>query len=306
MSVHLTRRKMIAASILMAATVPALAQQKRTVTDVFGPVEIPVNAKRIVVTDGDDVLQPTAALGIKPVGASRPNFTGGFAKGVGERLPSDIGYIGSTQEPNFEAVLALDPDLIIMSNDDIPDLKGMYDRYSQIAPTVLIDVRPPEWQVTLKTIASVTGRESQAADLLAQYQERVKTVRQSIGDNPGTATIARVRTNLIRYMLQDTSFTWSVLKDVGFRAPQQQDKTGTDGFINFSLERLDLLEADYILLLEDAGAMGPGAMTQKIKALPTFAGLKGKKIELPSADYLFGNILTAFNLLDQLETQFKA
>ncbi len=306
MSLHLTRREMIAASILMATITPAFSQEKRSIKDVFGTVEIPADAKRIVVTDGDDVLQPTVALGIKPVGASRPSFTGGFAKGVGERLPSDIGYIGSSQEPNFEAVLALEPDLIIMSNDDIPDLKGMYDRYSQIAPTVLIDVKPPEWQATLKTIAAVAGRESEATDLLGQYQERVKAVRQSLGDKPGTATIARVRTNLIRYMLQDTSFTWSVLKDVGFTAPAQQDKTGNDGFINISLERLDLLEADYILLLEDTGAMGPGAMTEKVKALPTFASLKGKKIELPSADYLFGNVLTAFNLLDQLEAQFRS
>ncbi|TNM63548.1 iron-siderophore ABC transporter substrate-binding protein [Aliirhizobium smilacinae] len=305
MSLHLTRREMIAASLVFAAS-PVLAQETITVTDAIGSVEIPKIAKRIVVTDGDDVLQPTVALGIKPVGASRPNFTGGFAKGVVERLPADIGYIGTSGEPNYEAVLTMEPDLILMSNDDLPDQQGMYDRYSQIAPTVLIDVRPAEWRKTLTTVADVTGRQTEAQELLDRYDQRAKQVRDAIGSKIGTATIARVRTNLVRYMLQDTSFTWSVLKDLGFKAPPQQDVTGNDGFINISLERLDLLEADMILLLEDEGAKGAGAMSEKLRTLPTFANLRGEKVELPSADYLFGNILTAFNLLDMLEAKFKA
>ncbi|WP_313760219.1 iron-siderophore ABC transporter substrate-binding protein [Rhizobium sp.] len=306
MSLRLTRREIIAASLLLASS-PLLAEEDTiTVDGMFGPVQVPKSPKRVVVSDGDDVLQPTVALGIIPVGASRPNFTGGFAKGVAERLPADIGYIGSSGEPNFETVLTLEPDLILMSNDDIPDLQGMYERYTQIAPTVLIDVQPKDWRKTLTTIAGATGREAQASELLAKYDERVGQVRSAISGNIGTATIARVRTNLVRYMLQDTSFTWSVLKDVGFRAPPQQQITSNDGFINISLERLDLLEADFILLLEDEGAKGPGAMSEKLKALPTFANLKGDKMELPSADYLFGNVLTAFNMLDVLEAKFKS
>lgn len=304
MPINLTRREMIAASLAFAAG-PALAQETINVTDVIGSVEIPKVAKRIVVTDGDDVLQPTVALGIKPVGASRPNFTGGFAKGVAERLPADIDYIGSSGEPNYEAVLNMEPDLILMSNDDLPDQKGMYERYSQIAPTVLIDVDQKKWRHTLETIANVTGRQAEAKELLDRYDNRAREVRAIIGDRAGTATVARVRTNLVRYMLQDTSFTWAVLKDVGFKAPQQQEVDGDDAFINISLERLDLLEADMIMLLEDEGAKGPGAMSEKLKALPTFANLRGEKIELPSADFLFGNILTAFNLLDLLEAKFK-
>lgn len=311
MHLPLTRRDMIAASLLLAASpvlVPSVLAQEETITidGMFGPVQIPKSPKRVVVSDGDDVLQPTVALGIKPVGASRPSFTGGFAKGVGERLPADIGYIGSTLEPNFETVLTLEPDLILMSSDDIPDLQGMYQRFSQIAPTVLIDVQPKDWRKTLTMIADATGRQAQATELLTQYDQRVGEVRAAISGNIGTATIARVRTNLVRYMLQDTSFTWSVLKDVGFRAPPQQEITSNDGFINISLERLDLLEADFILLLEDEGALSPGAMSEKLKALPTFANLKGDKMELPSADFLFGNILTAFNMLDVLEAKFKA
>ncbi|TCR05013.1 ABC transporter substrate-binding protein [Neorhizobium sp. JUb45] len=310
MPISLTRRDMIAASLAFAAstvfTQDVLAQDTITVTDLIGPVEIPKVAKRIVVTDGDGVLQPAVALGIKPVGASRPNFTGGFAKGVAERLPADIAYIGTSEEPNYEAVLNMEPDLILMSNDDLPDQQGMYDRYSQIAPTVLIDVDQKNWRKALESIAQVTGRDAEAKELLDRYDNRTKAVRAIIGDKAGTATVARVRTNLVRYMLQDNSFTWAVLKDVGFKAPPQQQAGGDDAFINISLERLDLLEADLILLLEDEGAKGAGAMSEKLKALPTFANLMGEKIELPSADFLFGNILTAFNLLDFLEAKYKA
>lgn len=302
MTLKMTRRTMIAGTFLVAS-VPAFAQETKKVIDLMGEVQVPVNPRRIIVTDGDEALQPVVALGIQPVGASRPSNTGSYSKWIIDRLPADMGYIGETYEPNYETVLGLEPDLIIMSNDDLPDLKGMYRRYSQIAPTFLVNTEPFLWRESLRSIAAVTGRAAEAKALLDRYDVRVAQVRAKLASSIGTATVARVRSNLVRYMLQDTSFTWSVLKDVGFRASSQQEISANDAYVNISLERLDILDAGLIILLEDEPAKGPGGMVEQIKDLPAFKALKGEILEMDSADFLFGHILTAFALLDFLEAR---
>lgn len=283
----------------------AFAQETRTITDLVGTVEVPVDPKRIVVTDGDFILQPTVALGLKPVGASRPSGTGAYSSVVAERIAPDMAYIGEQRNPSFEDILTMEPDLILMSNDDVPDQQGMYKRFSDIAPTVLINRQQLVWKQTLRDIGAATGRSAQAEELLARYEQRVKEVRAVIGDRAGTASVPRIRADHVRYMLQDSSFIWDVLKAVGFRAPEKQQKAGETAFVRLNLESLDLLGADLILVLEDEGAKGAGGMVEKVAALPAYKSLSVNRLTLSSSEFLFGNVLTALELLDLIEAHYK-
>ncbi|ADO44057.1 ABC transporter substrate-binding protein [Ketogulonicigenium vulgare] len=284
----------------------ALAQDTRQVTDTKGEVTVPAQPQRVVVTDGDSILQPAVALGLPIVGASRPAFTGGFAQAIEALLPADLGYIGSTDEPNYEEVLLLDPDLILMSDDDVPDEDGMYARFSDIAPTVMIHQEQTLWKQALLDIATVTGRMAEAEALLARYEARLAEVRAVIGDAAITASVVRVRSDHVRYMAQDSSYIWDILKELGFQAPDTQEKSSDSAFVRVSLETLEVLDADFIMVLEDNGAMGDTGYTAQLKTLAAYQNLQGDLIYLPSAEYLFGNILTAFELLDLLEAHFKA
>ncbi|MFD2237958.1 ABC transporter substrate-binding protein [Aureimonas populi] len=293
------------AAVLAVPVHPALSQETRTITDLVGEVEVPVDPQRIVVTDGDNILQPTVALGLVPVGASRNPITGDYAKVVAERLPEDLAYIGAPREPDYEEVLMLEPDLILMSNDELPDEDGMYSRFSDIAPTVLINQDQVLWKQALLDVANATGREAEARELLDRYEARLAEVRSVIGDRATTASVMRIRADHLRYMAQDSSYVWDILKELGFRAPDQQEKSSPSAFVRVSLEQIDVVDAPLIIVLEDQGAVGPGGMAEQIKQLPAFQSLSGEKIHLPTGEYLFGNILTAFEFLDLLEQHFE-
>ncbi|QII03016.1 sucrase ferredoxin [Rhodococcoides fascians A21d2] len=97
-------------------------------------------------------------------------------------------------------------------------------------------------------------------------------------------------------MTQDGSFPYSVLADLGYRAPAQQDR-GSDAVqtLDVSPELIDVLAADDILLLTDAGTEDAVA---QLRQNPLFTGLGARVIELPSKDFLFGNVLTARALIE--------
>ena len=293
-------------AVLFMPVQSAMAQDTRTITDLVGEVTVPVDPQRIVVTDGDSILQPTVALGLVPVGASRNSVTGSYASVVAERMPEDVGYVGEPRDLNYEEILMLEPDLILMSNDDLPDEAGMYQRLSDIAPTVLINQDQIKWKQALLDVANATGREAEAQELLTRYEARVAEVKAAIGDRAGLASVVRIRSDHVRYMAQDSSFVWDVLKELGFTAPDHQEKASPTAFIRVSLERLDVLDAPFIIVLEDDGALGAGGMKEQIEQLPTYQNLAGEKIHLPTAEYLFGNILTAFELLDLMEEHFAS
>jgi hypothetical protein len=97
-------------------------------------------------------------------------------------------------------------------------------------------------------------------------------------------------------MTQDGSFPYAVLADLGYRAPAQQDR-GSDAVqtVDVSPELIDVLAADDILLLTDAGTEDAVA---QLRQNPLFTGLGARVTELPSKDFLFGNVLTAQALVE--------
>jgi iron complex transport system substrate-binding protein len=111
-------------------------------------------------------------------------------------------------------------------------------------------------------------------------------------------TVARIRTDSVRYMTQNGSFPYSVLYDLGYRAPAQQDLGSPEvTAVNVSPELIDVLAADRMIILTDAGADDAAAA---LRQNPLFSELDTEATTLPSKDYLFGSILTAHGLIDTL------
>ena len=268
----------------------------RTVQHAFGETSIPVNPQRVAVLDGDRTMEAVVALGVQPVAAVKPPLTGDYAPVVRARLAAEPVDIGSADSDiDIEALTAAEPDLIVMRTTG-EDNRELFDRVAPIAPTVVVDYTPASWQSTLEQVADVFDQRAEAENLLADYR---RTVDESQGRAPGegsTLTVARVRADSLRYMTQDGSFPYSVLADLGYRAPAQQDR-GSDEVqtVDVSPELIDVLDADDIVLLTDAGTEDAVA---QLRQNPLFTGLGARVTELPSKDYLFGNVLTAQALVE--------
>lgn len=268
----------------------------RTVQHAFGETSVPVDPQRVAVLDGDRTLEAVVALGVQPVAAVKPPLTGDYAPVVRARLTAEPVDIGSADSDiDVEALTAAAPDLIVMRTTG-EDNRALYDQVRSIAPTVVVEYTPASWQSTLEQVGDIFDRRESADGLLADYRRAVdESAARAPGDN-STLTVARVRADSLRYMTQDGSFPYSVLADLGYRAPSQQDR-GSDAVqtVDVSPELIDVLAADDILLLTDAGTEDAVA---QLRQNPLFTGLGARVIELPSKDFLFGNVLTARALID--------
>lgn len=131
----------------------------RTVSTVKGDVVVPANPKRVVVLylQGDVV-----ALGIKPI-ATSDVYDGAAYKNELEGVNS----LGTWFEPNPEAVIDLDPDLIIVPSEET------YDLLKDIAPTVYIPYEKLTTEERLLNIATIFGKEQEAEKLLSDLNSKV-------------------------------------------------------------------------------------------------------------------------------------
>lgn len=276
-------------------TDPAVSEQTRTVEHFFGATEIG-SIDRVAVLDGDRTFEAVVALGVQPVAAVKPPLTGDYSSAVRERLDEEPTDIGATEgEVNYEALLASEPDLIIMHAED-ESYRELYDQASVIAPTIAIKYTPAGWKDVLSELGDVFDRSDVAADLIAAYDEQAAAAREALDVDGTTMSVVRVRADSVRYMTQEGSFPWTVLKDLGYTAPEAQE-LGDDEIqtVTISLENVDILAADQILLLTDAGT---DAAAATLLDGPVFASSDVKT--LPSSEFLFGNVLTAQRMLDEL------
>lgn len=268
----------------------------RTVQHAFGETSIPVDPQRVAVLDGDRTMEAVVALGVKPVAAVKPPLTGDYAPVVRALLADEPVDIGSADSDiDIEALTAAGPDLIVMRTEG-EDSRALFDRVAPIAPTVVVDYAPASWQSTLEQVAEFFDQQDTAENLLADYRRTVDESQARAPREGSTLTIARVRADSLRYMTQDGSFPYSVLADLGYSAPAQEDR-GSDAVqtVDVSPELIDVLDADDIVLLTDA--VTEDAVTQ-LRQNPLFIGLGARVTELPSKDYLFGNVLTAQALVE--------
>ncbi|WP_231630170.1 AraC family transcriptional regulator [Lysinibacillus sp. ZYM-1] len=140
--------------------------QTRIVNTLKGDVEVPVNPQRVVVLY---LMGDLLALGIKPVGIS--TLVGEGDAAIASELDG-ITTLGDGQ-PSPEAVLALNPDLIIVTTDEI------YDNLHKIAPTLYIPYDLPV-EERMDILGKAFGKEDQAKELLDNFYNKVELSKQKL------------------------------------------------------------------------------------------------------------------------------
>ena len=114
----------------------ALAQSTfpATVDHELGTLKLETAPKRVVALEYSFV-DALLALGVEPVGMAKDDIPPYLADEV-----ADIPSVGSRYELNLEAILALEPDLILA---DLSRNKELYGQISKIAPTAVFDCPSP-------------------------------------------------------------------------------------------------------------------------------------------------------------------
>jgi len=228
------------ASLALSATALAAGQ---TVQTVFGDVTIEGTPAR-VLTLGDNALDATATLGIKPVGSLSSRGGTDIPAYLKEKT-GPLPLVGTVREPNLEAILAQQPDIILSATGLT---KEMYDKLSLIAPTVV-----PEggtfapWDDTLRLYAKALNKSDVAEQRIAEINTRVAELSKRM---PADTTVSVVRWNPQGpQMMSSHMFVGSLLKPLGLKmnalAESIKDRPHSD---ILSLENLNKADGDWMFL----------------------------------------------------------
>jgi len=145
------------------------AAQSITVKTTKGEVTIPAQPKRVVAAYYHGTL---TALGIPVVGANKEWWMGSPFLKEQEAKMEDIGAPGSV-----EKIATMDPDLIVINGF----AEENYDKLSKTAPTVFIPYTAyNNVREEVKLLGEMFGKQKEAAQWLAQYEEKSKAVREKV------------------------------------------------------------------------------------------------------------------------------
>jgi len=218
----------------------------------FGDVTVEEEPERVVALGWGDA-ETALALGVQPVGAS--DWLGFGGEGVGpwaQGLYDEAPEIIETMEPSFEAIAALEPDLIldVKSSGD----QARYDRLASIAPTIGVPEGGESYLTTteqqLEMIAAALGQQEGGEQLLTDLEDTFAQARADHPDWEGLTATAATLTSEGWGAYVEGSERVDFLEKLGFvQNPQIAEmEPDASGFsVSLSAERLDALDADLVV-----------------------------------------------------------
>lgn len=272
----------------------------RRVRHAMGDTAVEAVPKRVVVLDNSD-LEAVVALGVVPVGI--PEYGGdGLPSYFDPTWVEGAADVGEVTEPNLEAIAALRPDLITGNKVRHADL---YDKLTQIAPTVFSEYLGVAWKENLLLFADALGREEEAAEAEGRYRRRLAEVKAALPDPRPVASVVRVRPDEVR-LYRRASFSGIVLTDLGFTRAESQNVD--DAVLKISPEQLDRGDAETIFTALDADL--PDDVVSRTVESPLWATLAavraGKEHRVDWDAWIAGvGYPGAMRVLDDIEELFS-
>lgn len=219
------------------------------------PVCIPENPERVALVDEKAIT--ACSLGVLTVtnNVYFDNFADLYPFALNEAAQEGMVNIGYTGEPNLEAVLSAEPDLIISATW----WEQFNDAFARIAPTVVFDYEATDsWLQKDEAVAQVLGRAEAHEALVAELDARTQTLRDLLSDTAAETTYTVFRTTDARDNLQVfTTFNFGaqLVQEVGLTmsdtilTPEEAARVNRPYWYSLSLERLGDIDADHVFFL---------------------------------------------------------
>ena len=292
MNQGMTRRSFVGASAIACLAAAGLVSfageahadesQTRTVTDARGEVEIPANPQRIVDLSGNsDMLK---IFGFDVVGTANSDaydYTK-FPAYLEEDLAGAtiLGY--SYQDTmDIEAILALDPDLIIISGVQ----EKMYDQLQSVCPTIMIQLAQINWKEDVQAFAEVLDCEDKATAWLETYEAKAAAMGEEIRSEYGqdTTYLSFLASGGQLYIFDAAGFGMVMYEDMGLAKPEGMPQQENVSLPVVDYEGLAAIDADFIFAIgtdEDLKALNESKLYQMMRAVQD-----GNVVELPASPY---------------------
>lgn len=218
---------------------------QRSVTDAEGTaVSVPDRPQRIVALS-EPTLDGLVALGITPVGATAGRGQSTVPAYLADKLKG-VPLLGAVAQPNYEAIAAATPDLIVVDGTSINNNAEAIARLRKIAPTVVTGYAGGDWRSNFTVLADAVNRAAAGKQVIADYDAHVASAKAALSHYAGkTFSIVRWQGGAPALILSELP-QGIALHDVGLARPPAQNHKGPGHSDPVSLENLDRIDADYL------------------------------------------------------------
>lgn len=202
--------------------------EKVTIEHEYGKPEVVKNPEKVVVFDFG-VLDTLDELGIEVTGlpqATIPNYLEKYAG-------SEYANVGSLKEPDFEAIHALNPDVIFISTRQAE----LYEEFAKIAPTVYVGMDYSNYMESfnknMDIIAKIFDKKAEMTQELEEINADIETIKEKTNSlDLKTLIIMGSEGKVSAY---GPASRFGVIHDVfGFKAADEKIEQSTHGqSINF-------------------------------------------------------------------------
>lgn len=167
-----------------------------------GTTEVTLNPSKVVTFDYAS-LDTLDALGVDVMGVPQDNLPGYLS----EYASDDYTNIGTLFEPDYEAVNAAAPDLIIVANRSA----AAYDELSKIAPTIDLTLDWEDYVASFESNTEILGevfdQQDEVATALAEIEDKIAATKKATAD-AGSGLIVLTSAGEISAYGSDSRFGW--------------------------------------------------------------------------------------------------
>lgn len=223
------------------------SNETRKVQSVKGEVEIPANPQKIVDISGS--TEELLILDKKPVGSANVDSyqTDKFPSYIEDKLEGTkiVGH-SMMDTMDMEAILSLNPDLIIMSQRQ----EKIYDQLKEIAPVVMMKDYANDWKTKLVDVAKLFNQENVANDWIQKYDEKAQEMGKEVIAKNGNQTYLPVLSITGSFMVfSDAGIGTIINEDMKLARPENMPKQDGITLPTVTMEGLTKIDSDHIVAI---------------------------------------------------------
>ena len=237
--------------IAMLAYAPIHAEPL-TIKHTQGEVTLQAAPQKVLVLDVN-ALDIIDALGAEPAGVPGSNLPPYLSKYAADSYAK----VGSLFEPDYEAINAAEPDLVIVGGRS----RAKFAEVSEIAPTVDLSVDSEPFTEALKaniaTLGEIFGKEEKAAELVATFDAKVEGLKKA-AEGAGSALILVTNAGKVGAYGPNSRVGW-LHKEIGFKPVEDDIDDRFHGGDIVSFEYILEKNPDWLFVIDrDAGVGNAG------------------------------------------------
>ncbi|CAG7645673.1 Petrobactin-binding protein YclQ [Paenibacillus solanacearum] len=289
-----------------SGSTPAAEPQELTFKHQLGETKVKKNPKKVIVFDFG-ALDTLDKLGVEVTGVAQKSLPPYLAKYKDSKYQN----IGTLQEPDYEKIASIKPDLILISGRQ----QTAYPELSKLAPTLYVGVDNSKYmdsfKENMKRIGQIFSKESAVDAELAKIEQTVKDVKAKASSSGKNALVILANEGTISAFGPGSRF--GLIHDVlGITPVDKNLEVSTHGQ-SISFEFIAQKNPDYLFVIDRGAAVGDAAKTgakplvenELVKKTKAFAN--GNIVYL-DANYWYlsgGGLVSSGEMINQAAKGFK-